>query len=185
MYAVNSRCRHNLSLYVEQMLEAKPTIFFMGEAPGYRGCGITGIPFTDEYTLATHPFFNGRDYEFDNPPSHESTAKCVWSCINEVVPLMWNIYPFHPFGQDERTNRKPNGNEIRLGKEIAERFISLFPIKKIFAVGRTAQVFSPKVEYIRHPSHGGQLIFKKYCELILAQNIQEAKRYDDDRKGKT
>lgn len=48
MYAVSSRCRHNLSLYIEQMLYVQPTFLFIGEAPRYRGCGITGIPFTDE-----------------------------------------------------------------------------------------------------------------------------------------
>lgn len=171
MYAVSSRPRHNLSLYIEQMLDVKPLILFIGEAPGYRGCGITGIPFTDEYTLATHPFFVGHAYEFGTPPASEATAKCVWSCINEVVPLMWNIYPFHPFGKNEATNRKPNGDEIRLGKEIAKRFISLFPIERVYAVGRTAQVFSPEVEYIRHPSHGGQSVFKKSCEMIFTANV--------------
>ncbi len=167
IYAESSQCRHNLSLYIEQMLEKRPTILFMGEAPGYRGCGITGIPFTDEYTLATHPFFAGRGYEYANPPAHEATAKCVWSCISDVVPLMWNIYPFHPFGTTEQSNRAPGGDEIRLGREIAERFISLFPIEKIYAVGRTAQAFGQSIEYIRHPSFGGQAMFKESCHKIL------------------
>lgn len=171
MYAVSSRCRHNLSLYIEQMLYIKPTILFIGEAPGYRGCGITGVPFTDEHTFAVHPFFMGRGYEFCNPPSQEVTAECVWSCIDYIVPLMWNIYPFHPFGENERTNRKPDGGEIRLGKEIAERFISLFSIEKIFSIGRTAQTFSPTAEYIRHPSHGGQTKFKKLCRMVLKESL--------------
>lgn len=169
MYAVNPRCSHNLSIYIERMLEIKPTILFMGEAPGYRGCGITGIPFTDEYTLATHPFFKDHGYLFDNPPASEATARCVWSCINNVVPLMWNIYPFHPFAANERTNRKPNGDEIRLGREIAKRFMSLFPIEKIYAVGRTAQAFGKSVEYVRHPSFGGQRMFIESCRKILQE----------------
>lgn len=167
IYVVNSWCRHNLSVYIERMLEIRPTILFMGEAPGYRGCGITGIPFTDEYTLATHAFFKGSGYLFDTPPASEPTARCVWSCINEVVPLMWNIYPFHPFAANERTNRKPNSAEIRLGKEIAKRFVSFFQIEKIYAVGRTVQAFGKSVEYVRHPSFGGQNIFRESCRRIL------------------
>lgn len=167
MYAESNRCRHNLSLYIEQMLEIQPTILFLGEAPGYRGCGITGIPFTDEKTLATHHFFNGRGYEFSNTPAQETTAKCVWSCIDKVVPLMWNIYPFHPFSTNVSTNRVPNNVEIKLGRNIAGRFISLFPIAKIYAVGRKAQQYVASAEYIRHPSHGGQSMFKSSCKVIL------------------
>lgn len=63
MYAVNPRCSHNLSIYIERMLEIKPTILFMGEAPGYRGCGITGIPFTD---LARWKFRRAVNGFFDN-----------------------------------------------------------------------------------------------------------------------
>lgn len=74
MYAVNPHCRHNLSVYLEQMLEIKPSILLMGEAPGFHGCGITGIPFTDERTLSSHPFFIGRGYKFSDKPENEKTA---------------------------------------------------------------------------------------------------------------
>lgn len=167
MYAVNPSCQHNLSLYIEQMLEMHPDILLMGEAPGFHGCGITGIPFTDELTLATHSFFKGSGYVYDLTPEREATAQAVWSIMNNKVPLMWNIYPFHPFGGHERTNRKPNREEITIGREIAERFISLFPIQKIYAVGRAAQAFRPNIEYIRHPSYGGQTIFKEQMSNIL------------------
>lgn len=167
IYALSEQCRHNLSVYIEQMLELRPTILFIGEAPGYLGCGVTGVPFTDEYTLATHPFFSGKGYEFGNPPAHEATAKCVWSCIDEVVPMMWNIYPFHPFGAHEQSNRKPNGSEIRNGEAIAEQLMSLFPIDSVYAIGRTAQAFAKTAKYIRHPSHGGQTLFKESCNAIL------------------
>jgi len=167
IYAVKPWCRHNLSIYIERMLVIKPTVLFMGEAPGHRGCGITGIPFTDEYALSTHLFFAGYGYEFDTPPASEATARCVWSCIGDVVPLMWNIYPFHPFSPNGRKNRKPNADEIRLGREIAAHFVSIFPIEKIYAVGRTAQAFDHSVDYIRHPSYGGQTIFKDSCRRIL------------------
>lgn len=167
MYAVNPHCQHNLSLYIEQMLKIRPGILLMGEAPGFHGCGITGIPFTDEQTLSTHPFFLGLDYEYAVIPEREATATAVWSIMNKVVPLMWNIYPFHPWGIHERSNRKPNRDEINLGRDIAEKFISLFPIQKIYAVGRAAQAFRPGIEYIRHPSYGGQAVFKEQMRNIL------------------
>ena len=42
----NEICRHNLSLYFHYMLKNNSHVILVGEAPGYRGCRLSGIPFT-------------------------------------------------------------------------------------------------------------------------------------------
>jgi len=37
---------NNLKAYMKYLLQYKPDVLLIGEAPGYRGCRLTGIPFT-------------------------------------------------------------------------------------------------------------------------------------------
>ena len=56
---LESDSRHNLTIYLETLISLKPLPFlFVGEAPGYKGCRNTGIPFSSEYVLRSeiHPF---------------------------------------------------------------------------------------------------------------------------------
>ena len=87
----------------------KPEFLIVGEAAGYRGCGRTGIPFTDEATLTwlsdnVSDFFKCRI--ISKPPTKEQSAQVIWEVLkqndsngmpkfNRVV--MWNAFPFHPF----------------------------------------------------------------------------------------
>jgi len=43
--------RENLLLYLKYMKEIKPEVILIGEAPGYHGCRLTGVPFTSEFIL--------------------------------------------------------------------------------------------------------------------------------------
>ncbi|HEY1156415.1 MAG TPA: hypothetical protein VGE95_09030, partial [Arthrobacter sp.] len=36
--------RHNLELYLQEMLDRRPSVLLVGEAPGFRGMRITGVP---------------------------------------------------------------------------------------------------------------------------------------------
>lgn len=42
----NGARRGNLADYLRLMARREPTLLLVGEAPGYRGCRLTGIPFT-------------------------------------------------------------------------------------------------------------------------------------------
>jgi len=36
---------NNLFIYLHYMVEASPDTLFVGEAPGYKGCALMGVPF--------------------------------------------------------------------------------------------------------------------------------------------
>ena len=50
--------RENLRHYLSKMLKIKPTKLLLGEAPGYKGCGITGVPFSSERIFNENKFFH-------------------------------------------------------------------------------------------------------------------------------
>ena len=47
----NETRRQNLRRYWQQMAILRPSVLLVGEAPSYRGCRLTGIPFTSEAIL--------------------------------------------------------------------------------------------------------------------------------------
>ncbi|WP_407311874.1 hypothetical protein [Desulfosporosinus sp. SB140] len=47
----NSIRRENLFIYLKYMQEIKPNVLMVGEAPGFHGCRLTGVPFTSEFIL--------------------------------------------------------------------------------------------------------------------------------------
>jgi len=165
---------NNLKLYLEHIYKQKPEYLFVGEAPGYKGCRITGIPFTSEYIL-THNFNNaifGKEngYQIINndKPNKEPTATIIWDTFIEknIIPCFWNSFPFHPFNYgDFNSNRKPNKNELEIGKKYLEDLIKILKIKKenIIAIGDTSYSvileFFSQCKKIRHPSNGGKQEF--------------------------
>ncbi len=174
--------REFLRFYLNEMKKLNPTRIFIGEAPGHNGCFNTGIPFTDENTIAHHPFFAGiKGFLISQTPQKENTASIIWERLGVIslkdYPLMWNIYPFHPSNIDsshvlseERKNRKPNGRECVLGKELLEKLLNCFNIREYYAIGcRARDTLKSKytnIEYIRHPSFGGVNLFRERFNAI-------------------
>jgi hypothetical protein len=73
--------RDNLRLYLNTMKKRNPSIMLIGEAPGYKGCRLTGIPFSSEYILKENPFFKANNYkliENNKALRKESSATIVW-----------------------------------------------------------------------------------------------------------
>ena len=156
--------RENLHRYLSKMRELGPEVLLVGEAPGYKGCGLTGIPFSSERLLARHPFFAG--FQTSTDPAlvtSESSATIVWEGIEGLSkpPLLWNAFPFHPFqGENVRSNRPPNLEELQVGKRVLKRLVRLFPIQTYIAVGQKAAMQLEQMEIpfhaVRHPSFGGK-----------------------------
>ena len=86
---------------------AHTRLLLVGEAAGYRGARISGIPFTSEQQLT------GRG-------PGEATATIVRRTLFELGldALCWNVVPTHP--GTETTNRPPTRTEIEAGLRFVE-----------------------------------------------------------------
>ncbi len=133
--------RARLRAYLEQRAEAP--LLLVGEAAGYRGARVSGLPFTSERQLT------GRG------PA-EATATIVQRVLAELEldALCWNVVPTHP--GTETSNRRPTRPEILASRPFLEE---LAENRRVIAVGRLAARVT-EAPYVRHPSHGGAAEFR-------------------------
>src|SRR5213592_747982 len=96
-YADSALRRRRLADYLDARRDA--TILLVGEAAGYRGARVSGLPFTSERQLT------GRG------PA-EATATIVQRVLAELEldVLCWNVVPTHP--GTETSNRLPTRGEV-------------------------------------------------------------------------
>lgn len=140
-YAAGPRAyllRARLAAYLAAREDAP--ILLVGEAPGYRGARVSGLPFTSERQLT-------------GLGPAEATATIVHRVLTVLGlsddVLLWNVVPTHP--GTETTNRPPTAAEVRLGMRFVER---LAEGRRVIAVGRVA-ASALGAPYVRHPSRGG------------------------------
>ena len=139
-----------LARYFEARADAP--ILLVGEAPGYRGARISGIPFTSERQLTgTGPA--------------EATATIVHRVLEELDiesdVLLWNVVPTHP--GTASSNRTPIRAEVEAGIPFARE---LAPGRRVLAVGRIAAA-ALDAPYVRHPSRGGAAAFRETVRACL------------------
>jgi len=170
--ASNEIRRNNLIQYFLLMYKLKPKVLLVSEAPGYLGMKLTGVPFSSERTLITHPFYSGKkQFKIEFNGITEPSATIVWNVLDSVghVPLMFPAFPFHPNkAGDPKSNRPPTDEELLIGEKYLRELIEIFSIKKFLAVGRKAESTLLKMRivapYIRHPANGGSSKFRKGLE---------------------
>lgn len=168
-------CRTNLAQYLRMMAQQQPDVLLIGEAPGYRGCSRTGIPFTSEAILTNYGRL-GQAKGFSCPagpgaPQREATATIVWRTLDDLAlrPLMWNIFPFHPHRPGHpASNRTPTSMEILSGQPFVRALLDTFPIAYVVAVGNKAahalEQWSIGATAVRHPAHGGGAQFRRQLQ---------------------
>jgi hypothetical protein len=140
--------RARLAAYLDS--RARAPLLLVGEAPGYRGARVSGIPFTSERQLT-------------GAGPAEATATVVQRALVELGlaerVLLWNVVPTHP--GTAGSNRPPTRSEVDAGVGFARRLASG---RTVVAVGRTAQR-ALGVPSVRHPSHGGAVLFRDQLGL--------------------
>ncbi len=145
--------RERLAAYLEARRHA--TVVLVGEAAGYRGARISGLPFTSERQLT------------GQGPA-EASATIVHRVLAELgiedEVLLWNVVPTHPHQPDRPyTNRRPTRDEVETSALYLEGVVSG---RRVVAVGRLAQQ-ATGAPYARHPSHGGAAAFRAGLERLL------------------
>jgi uracil-DNA glycosylase len=146
--------RERLLAYLRSRQEA--SLLLVGEAPGYRGARVSGIPFTSERQLT------------GSGPA-EATATIVHRVLAELgleeETLCWNVVPTHPYrpGRPE-TNRRPTAEEVEASRPFLD---ALSHGRRLVAIGGLAESASG-APAVRHPSRGGAGAFRDGLTTLLA-----------------
>jgi len=162
----------------------KPRFILIGEAAGYQGCKVSGIPFTSERLLnagAIPRIHCASRLTSRERPWSEPSATTVWGALDELgiaaQTVLWNAYPWHPHKPGQRlSNRTPTPAERAAGVPILRGFLSLFPGAQIFAVGRNAESALLELAIpatpLRHPSMGGAMLFRRGLGQAIHRTAQ-------------
>jgi uracil-DNA glycosylase len=149
-YAGSELLCDRLRRYLRERRDAP--LLLVGEAAGFRGARVSGLPFTSERQLTgTGPA--------------EASATIVQRALRELglerEVLLWNVVPTHP--GTERSNRRPTRAETVAARPFLQ---ALARGRRVLAVGRVAEA-ATGAPYVRHPSHGGAVEFRAALERLL------------------
>lgn len=148
--------RERLVAYLDARRGAR--LVLVGEAPGYRGARVSGIPFTSERQLT-------------GAGPAEATATIVHHVLHELRltddVLLWNVVPTHP--GTPVSNRLPTREEIEAGLPFVAE---LAAARAVIAVGRVAAGVLD-APYLRHPSHGGATAFATGLRAALLERDRD------------
>lgn len=152
-YADSELRRRRLGDYLERRRDAR--FVLVGEAAGYRGARVSGIPFTSERQLT-------------GAGPAEATATIVRETLAvlelEDDVLLWNVVPTHP--GTEATNRRPTSAEVT---DAMPFLLEIVAGRTPVAVGRVAHAVLGG-SYVRHPSHGGAAAFREGLLLSIRRH---------------
>jgi uracil-DNA glycosylase len=150
-YSASPLLRDRLRFYLKSRHEAG--VVLVGEAAGYRGARVSGIPFTSERQLT-------------GAGPAEASATIVHRVLAalgvEDEVLLWNVVPTHP--GSESSNRRPTRAEVRASEPFLDELIRG---RVAIGVGRLAAA-ALDAPYVRHPSHGGAAAFEQGLSQAFA-----------------
>lgn len=145
-YAASRRLERRLARYLERTCDAE--LMLVGEAAGYRGARVSGLPFTSERQLT-------------GCGPAEASATIVHRVLDELGltehVVLWNVVPTHPHRPGEpASNRCPTAGEIAAARPFLDEIADG---REVIPVGRVAEA-ALGLPGIRHPSHGGAQAFR-------------------------
>ena len=188
-----SRIRQsNLQSYMAAFSK-KPPFLLVGEAAGPWGCRFSGVPFTGERQLLSHPDFPfpGRQSsrkdppevvlrEKGHPPFTSQSAEAFWAVMMPYYHrpgfLVWDVVPFHPHDPGKLLSiRTPRAREIRKYSDILGEIIRLVDPRRVVAIGNKARdgLCRIGVDFVkvRHPARGGKEMFRAGIEQELSRLV--------------
>jgi uracil-DNA glycosylase len=157
-YAGSPLRRERLGRYLAARRGAR--FVLVGEAAGYRGARVSGIPFTSERQLT-------------GIGPAEASATIMQRVLRELGieddVLLWNLVPTHPHRPGEPlSNRQPTRGEIVAARPFLDALAEAGPSNRLLlGVGRLAQR-ELGIPYVRHPSHGGAAAFRTTLAACLS-----------------
>jgi hypothetical protein len=171
------RCA-NLSMH----LAVEPKYILIGEAPGYRGCHFSGIPFTSEKQIFNKevPYVERwQRMTTRTRPWSEPSASIVWRNLKALgivdKAIMWNAFPWHPFKEGRPlSNRTPTREEMRDNADVLRMLLDEKNSAhcRLIAVGASADytlrhlgIYPDRI--VRHPSMGGSALFSEQLGRIV------------------
>lgn len=180
----NAVRRANLKRYLRAMAARGPAALMVMEAPGYRGCRLTGVPATSRKILleglpslgmfGAEAGFRDVDERGFERIYGEQTATIVWGTLSSLgaAPLIWNAFPFHPHKKGQAlSNRRPRQAETRLGAELLGNLLDLWQFRQIIAIGNVAHetltAMGVDCVKVRHPAQGGKRDFVAGLTALL------------------
>jgi uracil-DNA glycosylase len=156
----------------------------VGEASGYQGCHISGIPFTSERVILAGEVPRVRAQRarlsLRHIPWSEPSATTVWGALHALgiaqTTVLWNAFPWHPHLPGRlQSNRTPTRTERAQGLTALSALLGAFPQAHLLAVGRHAELALGELGHaatpLRHPSMGGA---RRFCAGLRAAVLASA-----------
>ena len=153
---------------------------------GHRGGRRTGLALTDDFRFSAHLSRWGLNENMPAPTHgplvRARTATVVWEMLDQIEEniFLWNLFPLHPFpiGNTYR-NRAHKAVERDAGIELLLSLISILRPRRIIAIGKDSAhalsnrrmgVEGVEVLEVRHPSYGGEKLFRR--QIATYYNLQ-------------
>lgn len=152
---------------------------WLGRDLGHRGGRRTGFALTDDLNLENHlkRWQLESNYQKIENPMKEQTATVIWESLNQIDAniFLWNLFPYHPFDETQSStpfnNRCHNQAEGEFGIVLLKNLVDIIQPNYVLAIGNDAYYgannhLDIEVKKVRHPSHGGQNLFKEQISDI-------------------
>jgi hypothetical protein len=121
----------------------------IGEAAGYQGCHVSGIPFTSERIIMAGMIprvsCDGQRLSLRARPWSEPSATTVWRVLHTLDiahdTILWNAYPWHPHMPGKpHSNRTPARDERASGLPVLDSLLRAFPQATLYDILRWAEL---------------------------------------------